>query len=111
MSMDKYLEKMVLVPLERWEQLLIEEKETRQDSDTSTSEDDAPFPVIENIKTTDKNEQVKSDDNKLAPPGIPSMNIEPKVEDDNNYESDVKRRKKKNKEKKKIESFQWKNLP
>jgi trehalose-6-phosphatase len=77
MSVDKYLEKMVLVPLERWEQILSDEKEIRQDSDISVSDDETdetPFPVNEESSSSIKRD-MKDEDNKLAPPGIPSTNI------------------------------------
>jgi len=122
MSVDKYLEKMVLVPIERWEQLLKNEKDFREDSDASdTDEEDeedmkSPFPIVEKSAVKDSEDVIKDTDSKLAPPGVPSFDIkdieEPEEEKkEEEYKPLKKKRKKHIKVGKTMGIFQWKKLP
>jgi hypothetical protein len=111
--MDKYLEKMVLVPQDRWEQLLKNEKELSHKKEKDISEEEPPFPLE---SAEDKNSETASDvdDKKLAPPGIPtdSLDIEEVLDDDNkNYNPPIKKRKMNIKSKSLTQTFQWKKLP
>ncbi len=121
--MDKYIEKMVLVPEERWNQLLRNENHQLEEDQGGDSEIDHPFP-IEKIKDDVKNNvdgdvndfvtKVKEGekDKQLAPPGIPEEGI-------NDIESigsegehlPLKKQRKHKHSFKTVKHFQWKNLP
>jgi hypothetical protein len=135
MSLDKYLEKMVLVPLERWEQLLKNEKDIREEREDSMSNDDDDddddeveeeknekhsFPISEKSSVKEVKENIKETDiTRLAPPGVPTSGIneiEEKPDTNENkkeveYKPSHKKRKKKIKKEKTKKTFQWKNLP
>jgi len=119
--MDKYLEKMILVPLERWEKLLDNERVNRKDDIAEVS---SQFPIVEGVpdikKKDDKNvDSDNDDDKKLAPPGIPDIGSKEILTDSEDDEPLIKIKKKKveKKNKKKKQKigmrniFQWKQLP
>ena len=129
MSIDKYLEKMVLIPIERWEQLLKNEKEIICDSESSISEDDeeedskSPFPITEKSSVKDdkgKDKEDKEDirdiNDKLAPPGIPTSVIIDIKEEDQKTQEDCKPSEKKKRKIIKntghtLKTIHWKKLP
>jgi len=107
--MDKYLEKMVLVPLERWEQLIRNEKEKRENIDGDMNEKETLFPVVENTEG-EKDIKVNDQDSHISPPGIPSTGMDDMTDGFNeNYDQPINKKRKKMK--KTLSSFHWKNLP
>jgi hypothetical protein len=122
-NMDKYLEKMVLVPEERWKQLLQNESNNRQELDNSRSDtDETPFPTEEEKNTSSSEKEIS--DNKLrkesnsepeviAPPGVPESGISD-IDNSEVEEHPIKKLKKTVKKHKKETNkpfFKWKKLP
>jgi hypothetical protein len=124
--MDKYLEKMVLVPEERWKQLLQNESNYRQEMDNDRSETDetpeTPFPIEEekNTHPTEKGitenkvtQEPETQPKVIAPPGVPVSGISD-IDNSDSEDHPIKKVKKTVKRQKKDKNkpfLQWKKLP
>ncbi len=112
-NMDKYIEKMLLVPEERWNMLLKNETQNQIDHN------DSPFP-IEN-ENNESNEEVSDqklssiDDKQLSPPGIPVEGISDiesmKYDNESDDEPVTKQNRKHKNPVSSKKTFQWKTLP
>jgi len=115
--MDRYIEKMLLVPEERWNSLL--QVESRIDE----KNEETPFLLETNNEVKQKGSEslstdkkiVESVDKTLSPPGIPDDGVTEIEEDDINDDEPLSKYVKKDKTKKiknkNIFGFTWKPLP